>query len=46
MNTIIPATSELAEPVKALHYSIEYVPEYHDYLYTRFPVTALRNSYH
>ncbi|MGP9710915.1 O-antigen polysaccharide polymerase Wzy [Psychrobacter sp. AOP29-E1-7] len=39
--SIIPATSELAESVKAIHYSIEYVPKHHDYLYTRFPVTAL-----
>lgn len=39
--SIIPATSELAASVKAIQYSIEYVPEYHDYLYARFPITSL-----
>lgn len=39
--SVIPATSELAGSVKALHYSVYNVPNYHDYLYTRFQVQAL-----
>lgn len=41
INSILPATSELAISSKALHYSVEYVPEYYGYLYVDFHIKSL-----
>lgn len=39
--SILPATAELSVSVKALQYSVEYVPSQYDYVYSRFHVQAI-----
>lgn len=39
--SIIPFTAELSDSVKALHYSVEYVPTHYEYLYSRFHFQAI-----
>ncbi len=40
-DSILPFTAELGDSVKALHYSVEYVPTHYDYLYSRFHFQAI-----
>lgn len=39
--SIIPVTAELSDSIKALHYSVEYVPNTYDYMYSRFHFQAI-----
>lgn len=41
VESIIPLTQELAGSIKTIHYTLDYIPHKHDYLYGRFQIQQI-----
>lgn len=39
--SVLPFTAELSDSVKAIHYSVEYVPSQYEYVYSRFHMQSI-----